>query len=342
MVIPLLLLSLLGDDSTSYGKAVFEQMRAANSEVRTLVFEFKAVDQASAKVSGTGKPEVTHTSGRVWFQEPNRLRIECNERGNSLTITADHAATRRLTVDRDSGSMTGMIHEGGSSAYSVVASLGYLVPRAGYDFLANDNRAFENVTAQASGKLIRLTGKRNNHQFECDIDPDRGFCLVRQNLVTHRSIGSLRSQASVELHEPMTGIWVPSGAKCDVYDKSELSHQMTIEMVPGSCKINESLPKELFELEFPAGTQVTDGNQRKQYVAGGGTSQSRQKVARLAEEANRLGIAAPTPPGDIVPQPGALSAARPRSSRMFWIVGCAILFAGACSFFVIRRRRQIL
>ena len=95
MTVGLLMLMLLGQDSPGRGGAVFEQMRAANAALRTVTFEFRQVDDESAKVSLTGKPERTTTVGKFWFQEPDRMRIEFNQGGGSVTLTADRANSRR-------------------------------------------------------------------------------------------------------------------------------------------------------------------------------------------------------------------------------------------------------
>ena len=346
MIFALLLSSVLATDSPGSGEAVFEQMRAANAEIRTLVFDFKVTQRIAPKATGPDEAKDSVFAGRVWFQEPHRIRVEYTDSDEmvSKTMTIDQSASRHLLLDRKSGVTTGAILEGGSTALGVhIPGLSCLILRTQFDFYAK-YLPLKNLTATRNGKLIQLSGIgfHKKQRLEWLIDPEAGFHLLKQADSKESPVGESVSSVTYEPREVVSGIWIPIRVTDEHFVAGKLRSKTTAEVVPGTWKVNESLPAGLFELMFPVGTQVTDGNQRKAYVEGGGTSRSRQNVENLANEAKRQvdGQSSGQSSGQVTPMAGALTTATATSTRTLWIIGSLFVLTVLCVVFVIRQRSR--
>ena len=348
----LLLLSLFGNDSVEPSESIYAQMRAANVEIKTLQFEFRCTESS---INRTTKPETTrekHFTGNAWFSDPNFLRIEYTEgvglkfdstpSGEIKSAVSDNSVSRILTTNRKTGFANGTVTEG-VTTFNLVPGLAEFWPRCLWDF---EDRflQFDKISVSQVGDLVRLSGRgtQDTRRIEWDIDPAKGFCYVRKKENHEHPFGRSVRTDLYELFEPKPGIWLPrrTVTEYQMTGQFSTSTQTIAELIPDSVKVNEALPAKIFELPFPNGADVMNTNQKTSYIEGGGTSRSRESVAKLANEAKQFDSAQSAPdPIAAVPSIGALTSDSSSRSTMLLVCGASlvILVGGA---FGVRRWRS--
>lgn len=327
----LLLLSVFASDPNS-SEAIYGQMRAANSEVKSLHFEFRCTEAFTPRI---GKPEPTrekHFVGKAWFSEPNRLRIEYTE-GEGLRFSAtpstetrvavsDNSVSRILVTNQKTGFSEGNVTEG-VTTFIAVPGLSSFWPRVQWDF-ESKYLQFDKIAVSQVAGLIRLSGRgwNNKQRIQRDIDPAKGFSYVAQRRERDGTYGKSVDTVSYELFEPKPGIWLPRRIVIEHRLDGEMAQHTIAELITETVRVNESLPDRIFELLFPTGATVMNSNQKTSYIEGGGTSRSRESVAKLASEAKQLDAAGPiSAPGVVSPSAGALTSESSSRSTILWIGG---------------------
>lgn len=331
----LLLLAVFAFDPNSNSETVYGQMRAANSEVKSLYFEFRCTEAFTPRI---GKPEPTrekHFGGRAWFSEPNHLRVEYTE-GEGLSFSSnpptetriavsDNSVSRVLVTNQKSGFSEGNVTEG-VTAFIAVPGLSWFWPRVKWDF-ESKYLQFDKIAVSQVNGLLRLSGRgwSDKRRIQWDIDPSKGFSYVSERTERDGTFGKVLDTASYELFEPKPGIWLPRRIVIEHRLNGEMAQHTVAELMTETVSVNESLPDRIFELPFPTGATVMNSNQKTSYIEGGGTSRSRESVTKLASEAKQLDAAGPiAAPGVVSPSTGALTSESSSRSTVLWT--CGVLF----------------
>lgn len=318
-------------------EAIYAQMRVGNAQIRTMVFEFRIEQTRAAWVEGLEKDKIERWTGTAWFMEPSHLKVEFH---NDLptqvqTITADQNTSTTLTDERLSGSSVAVISEGGASAYAEIPGLATLIMRSQFDSW-NRHLKLDKIRARPLGELIRLEGQGSFRErtIEWDVDPQRGFSLLRELRRDNLPHGVDIVCHKYEVVESAPGIWTVKRNEREASIGGRHVEKCIAEVVPGTMKVNVSLTAADFEIRIPNGAEVRNLNLGTRHFQGG-TSRNRSAVSALAVEAISQLESAPV--STVSPKPGAVSAAAPRSSLQWASLGGVIVVVASVAFAIFRR-----
>lgn len=259
---------------------------------------------------------------RVEFSQGPGLDFKSDVPREQKVAVSDSSASRILANDRKTGFTNGAVTEA-FTTFNLVPGLSSFWLRAMLDF---DSKYldFKKINVSQTGELLRLTGRGRNdaRKIEWKIDPAKSFSFVAQTEEVEHPWGKNLTTRSYDLFEPKPGIWLPRRIVIDHRVNGEVAQHIIAELIADTVKINEDIPKTVFDLAFPSGTEVMNTNQKTSYIEGGGTSRSRESVAKLASEAKQLDAAGPiSVPSVVSPNAGALTSESSSRSTILWIGG---------------------
>lgn len=253
------------NDETIYGK--YRMVLDCNGLGKKDYYEYGVVDSSGKKI-----PMVTLLRNISW---DGHIGLEHNHHGKSPGGAI-----------LDSSPPDSLIHEIQPWNYFT----GFFV-----DYLAkaiDEGQHPVSVEILPDGKYqVGYLCSANNSRFVSVIDPEKGFTCSK--LTSFRD-GAIASYITAEYKEFSNGVWFPvTGEDVIVTSEGVVTRKSTFKM--SNIKINDSdFSEDLFYIDLPEGTRVTDKVQGIRYIVSSSTDiYSSSLVGESLPDINNLNVAIP-------------------------------------------------